>query len=280
MLNSKENGKRILKMSKYNGVAEAVSCRIEALNEMLNVYKDVEIASLDKRVRIARKKNNYQYYLVETGTCEDGLYAGKKDREEVKALIQKEYEIKTKKLIQKEIDYLNSILNKYRPDAIINSYDRLYIGRKEMISPIDVSDSDYADIWSSQHYIGKAIDENRIYFETLNGERVRSKSEAIIADTLRKYGIPYHYEKPLQLNNGALIHPDFTVLNARKRKTIYIEHLGMLDDRGYLNDALNRIDAYEDSGIILGDELIITYETEKRPLRRNKVEIIINKYLL
>ena len=48
MLNSKENGKRILKMSKYNGVAEAVSCRIEALNEMLNVYKNVEIASLDK----------------------------------------------------------------------------------------------------------------------------------------------------------------------------------------------------------------------------------------
>ena len=43
MLNSKENGKRILKMSKYNGVAEAVSCRIEALNEMLNVILGDEL---------------------------------------------------------------------------------------------------------------------------------------------------------------------------------------------------------------------------------------------
>lgn len=48
-------------------------------------------------------------------------------------------------------------------------------------------------------------------------ERVRSKSEVIIADILNQEGIPYRYECPLQLKGWGKVYPDFTVLSERER---------------------------------------------------------------
>ena len=50
-------------------------------------------------------------------------------------------------------------------------------------------------------------------YYTIKGERVRSKSEKIIADELYRYQIPYKYEFPLTLathNRNIQLYPDFT----------------------------------------------------------------------
>ena len=66
---------------------------------------------------------------------------------------------------------------------------------------------------------------------TLRGERVRSKSEAMIADTLYRLKIPYKYECPLTIRrktgtsrNTKTIYPDFTCLNVRLRQEFVWEH--------------------------------------------------------
>ena len=114
-------------------------------------------------------------------------------------------------------------------------------------------------------------------FYTLKGERVRSKSEVIIADRLRANGIPYRYECPLKVGNK-VIHPDFTILRMSDRKIIYHEHCGKMSDQQYLDDMLSRARDYNDAGIILGDRLFYTFETDTTPLDVTILDNIIKRH--
>lgn len=78
---------------------------------------------------------------------------------------------------------------------------------------------------------GQVLDGAHVH-RTANGEMVRSKSEVIVANTLRTLGIDYSYEQPLRLGGGWPRLPDFTV-NRVGATPLYWEHLGMLDRSGY-----------------------------------------------
>jgi predicted nuclease of restriction endonuclease-like RecB superfamily len=99
----------------------------------------------------------------------------------------------------------------------------------------------------------------------MRGERVRSKSEVIIADRLLISGIPYKYECPLKVGKR-VIHPDFTILRLSDRRVVYYEHCGKLDDPEYAEDLVNRVNDYNHAGIIQGERLFMTFETSKTPL--------------
>ena len=77
------------------------------------------------------------------------------------------------------------------------------------------------------------------------GECVRSKIEYIIYKALMKAGFKtFDYEKNLLLKNKNFdIHPDFTIVTNDDR-TIYWEHLGMLDIRKYYKDWQHRKQDY------------------------------------
>lgn len=72
-------------------------------------------------------------------------------------------------------------------------------------------------------------------------------------------GIPYKYEKPLYLKGYGIVYPDFTFLSKRTRKEIYWEHEGRMDDSEYAKTAIKKIKTYEDNGIYLGENLILTF---------------------
>ena len=93
--------------------------------------------------------------------------------------------------------------------------------------------------WKNLHTLFYTLYIPEIYSE--RGERVRSKSEKIIADKLYRNGIPYKYEKPLVLKGLGKIHPDFEILNKRTRKEYFLEHLGKMDDIGYVKKNMRRI---------------------------------------
>ena len=150
---------------------------------------------------------------------------------------------------------------------------------KKYITPIDMSDEDYIAMWLDEEYVRKEIGDSVPVYETNLKERVRSKSELTIANTLSKYGIPYKYECPLTLRNGYVIHPDFTVLNIKKRQQFYWEHRGMMDDPDYATSTVFRMKSYMNSGIILGKNLIITEETASNPLGTNEIEAVIENFL-
>ncbi len=82
----------------------------------------------------------------------------------------------------------------------------------------------------------------------------------------------------MQLINGIVIYPDFTVLQKSTRKTVYLEHFGMMDDSGYVSAGIQRLDLYADSGIILGENLFVTYETKKSPINMRRIETLFKNW--
>ena len=141
------------------------------------------------------------------------------------------------------------------------------------------TDEEYVRKWQEEIYQGKLFYEDTPELYTLKDERVRSKSELIIADMLSNKEIPYKYECPLRLSGGVKVYPDFTVLNIKKREEMYWEHLGMMDDPEYVESAIRKIITYEQNGIYLGEKLILTYETRKQPISQKDVKRIIEHYL-
>lgn len=96
---------------------------------------------------------------------------------------------------------------------------------------------------------------NRIY-STVKGDRVRSKSEVIIANLLAQNGISYEYEKKLEYEKGKWIDPDFTITLPDGRE-LYWEHLGMLGVESYDKRWLEKQDIYDN---YFSGKLIVTYE--------------------
>ena len=53
----------------------------------------------------------------------------------------------------------------------------------------------------------------------------------------------------------------------------------MVDDPSYARNMVRKLDAYENTGIFIGERLILTYETEQTILNTGKIEQLVNKYL-
>ena len=74
--------------------------------------------------------------------------------------------------------------------------------------------------------------EDGLIHRTSKGHLVRSKSELVIAEALLSAGVDYEYEKPLTLGSITR-YPDFTIEDDISGRTVYWEHLGMLENSGY-----------------------------------------------
>lgn len=95
--------------------------------------------------------------------------------------------------------------------------------------------------------------------KTEAGELVLSKNECIVANILYHRGIPYFYEKPLQLKprkdgTPVVMRPDFTIKVAGKE--IYIEVLGMMAKEEYATSWEYRLATYKVNDIQLGKNLV------------------------
>ena len=230
-------------------------------------------------LRISCEENRTQYYHRENMSDRNGRYLREKERDLARKLAQKEYDQKVLRAVEKELGVIERYLKGYPVMEAEEIYEKLHEERKKLVVPIVEPEEEFVKNWEAVVYQGKAFQEDAPEFYTVKNERVRSKSEWIIADFLMREGIPYRYECPLYLKGMGQVYPDFTVLNVRKRKEIYWEHLGMMDDAGYAEKALQKIAAYEQNGIYPGEGLILTHETGKNPLSRKMVMNMIEHYL-
>ncbi|MBO4636778.1 MAG: hypothetical protein J5685_06495 [Clostridiales bacterium] len=218
--------------------------------------------------------NNSVYYYLRSGRHDyyidrSDIYIYATKRYHTYALRSVEHEIKALQAYLKhmpEIPYENVLAS--MPDSI-----------KPHITPAVLTNEQYAQQWQAQPYIPKGFsNKDTTAFYTRKGERVRSKSELIIADMLNDLGIPYRYEMPLILSGGKhLIHPDFTILNISTREESYLEHLGKMGDEGYMDDFANRYRIYMSNGIYLGQKLFFTCESDKAPLDNKLVREFLIK---
>ncbi len=99
-------------------------------------------------------------------------------------------------------------------------------------------------------------DHRKILKPDPNKDPVRSRIEYIIYQSLQRSGLQFEYEKELALKSKTFkIHPDFTI-HLKNGRTLYWEHLGMLDVKKYYKDWQDRIELYKEEGLY--DDLITT----------------------
>ena len=206
-----------------------------------------------------------RYYHVTFDTSPTGRYLSSNQLSFTKELAQKGYLQKMEKAVAKELNYLSSLSPPPSP-APEEIYAGLSATRKSLVEPLLISDWEYADAWMKEPYVAKEFGDTDSAFYTSLGERVRSKSEVLIANLLNELGIPYHYEAPLKLKNGRIIYPDFTILKIRERSECYLEHCGMMDDPDYLHNFLRRQNLYIENGFIPGRDVFFSFESSSDTL--------------
>lgn len=230
-------------------------------------------------LRICNRGSKTYYYHRTNPKDSNGSYLSKDDVQLVHQLAQKNYDTKVLHSINQELDAIKSYHSLSPKTNVEEIYEALNHKRQNLIIPVSEPEDQYIQNWTSVEYQGKHFDEHIPELYTAKGERVRSKSEIIIADLLHRESIPYRYEYPLYLPGMGTIYPDFTALHVKLRKEIYWEHLGMMDDPVYVEKALQKIAAYEQNGIFPGENLILTYETKQTPINQKLVLLMIRHYL-
>jgi len=251
----------------------------QKLAEFLDYLKKIQEflkTSPKENLRICRKGNHFQYYIEKN---KKRIYLSKKNIGLAQKIAQRDYYKKLQPILIKNTKTLSNFISNYKPEKLEGCYTKLFQGRKLLVQPLFPDNETYAHSWQAKKYERKKEipDYN---FQTMKNEFVRSKSEVIIANLLNSKKVPYHYEYPVKLLNGAVIHPDFFCLNKGTRQEFYWEHCGKMDDLDYSERFTQRISDYYKIGIIPGKNLILTFETAKTPLGTKLVEEMIEAYLL
>lgn len=229
---------------------------------------------------VLSKSNGVTQYFHKTKSKEKkGKYIPKKEEKLIRGLAQKDYDQKFLKIVDKQIKQIESILKNFPQTDPKDIFSSLSEVRRKWIIPHAISDEEYAKQWGRVKYEGKNYAKEVPIHVTDRGERVRSKSEKMIADKLNTMGIPYRYEYPLYLRTFGTVYPDFTLLDTKKREEIYFEHFGRMSDPEYSEKAVLKIQEYARNGIYLGKNLIVTFETKDVPLDMTMVEKMIMEFL-
>ena len=230
------------------------------------------------RISLSGGQRLPQYYHIMDAKDFNGSYIPHSQMQKIKQLAQKDYDSKLIKLLQIHIKAFEKILSSTAA-KIEQLYSTLSPTRQSLIIPVTLTDTQYIKEWQKVSWTGRAFSEGTPQYITALNERVRSKSEVIIADTLSRMNIPYKYEVPLKLKNGQIFYPDFLCLNLRIRQEFLWEHFGMMDSPEYLEKAIGKMKLYNENGYYLGKNLIITMETQTTPLNMAQLQQLINEYL-
>lgn len=235
-----------------------------------------EIKSLKKRIaaspegelRVAKNRQNYQFYCRIGQGSEGRQYLSRSDEATIRQLAQKKYEKnllagheKNLEAMTKIVDLLGELTD---PETV---YLALKAPLSEYVNPGFVTTADYVKEWlalgakekSRLDYYADAL-----VYSTDRGEKVRSKSEMMIANLLYAMQLPYQYEKPLKLD-GKLVYPDFTILDVNTRTEVYFEHFGLMDEVDYQTAALLKMERYEMAGLKVGKDFLFSFESKQVP---------------
>lgn len=139
--------------------------------------------------------------------------------------------------------------------------------------------SDLARAWLSETYTKNQSFPEHLLHKSLSGEKLRSKSEVIIANALYMNHIPYRYECELVLGDVSL-HPDFTILHPTTFEIYYWEHFGMMHSPSYRETTFQKLKLYGEHQIYPMEHLITTYESDSLPLDSERIQQIIEQYFL
>ena len=239
--------------------------RIAKLEQQLKEYPEGKLF-------VTRNGKRYKWYQTDGHTQ---VYIPKKERELAEKLAIKKYlsyqldEMKQEKsAIEFYLRHHKNISN--RAESMVAEMS----GYQELLLPYFKPISEELNDWTKQSYNFNMKYPEQLIHKASNGKLVRSKSEVLIDMALYTNRIPFRYECELQMGDS-IIYPDFTIRHPKTGEVYYWEHFGMMDDIFYIKNACAKMQLYATNGITPGIDLIMTFETHKKPLSLDKINGII-----
>lgn len=260
-------------------VLSELETRIKAIKKQIEIINNRIESAPKGTLRLSKSWNQYQYFHRNDPNDTNGTYIPRKDHDIAVRLAQKDYDTKLLAELEKQLKAMERFLIDFNPDAAQQIYEKLTEPRKALIDKGFLTDEEFVRQWLDEPYRKLRFREDEPEYYTSKGERVRSKSEILIADALSRHGIPYKYECPFCIDGVPVAAPDFKCLNIRQRQDYYWEHLGMMGDQNYINKNIKKLEMYTLAKEFDESKLILTFESEKHPLNTRVIEEKIRRYL-
>ena len=253
------------------------------------IYKKLKkrSAQLNKQIKEIQKKIK-KLPAGKLVCCGDSFYRSdghkktyikKKDKALAEKLAIKKYLSALLEDFEKEKSATDMYLRHYplrqKADELFSSSDSFQSLLFSFFSPI----SKELDDWMKSPYPTNTKHPEHLIVKVGVNEFVRSKSEAMIAKTLKQYQIPYRYECQLILDDME-VYPDFTIRHPKTGDTFIWEHFGLLDKSDYQKNMLGKLQTYTSNNILPGIHLIATYETKDKPLTFEMIEMLVQYYFI
>ncbi|MBO6128952.1 MAG: hypothetical protein J6P79_08650 [Pseudobutyrivibrio sp.] len=261
-----------------NQLLNETSALLEISNKRLAKQKNLPA----KHVRLSKSNGYNQFYLFDpaTGTR---TYIRSKELKNYMPLIQRDYDNSANRVLLKQYNKLNKLakcIDSIDDISIQDVYEEQPEQKKSFITPLVDTKDEQIEKWHQEHpgCQNSFPIEKPIY--TNKGETVRSKSEMIIDNLFYSFDIPYSYEPMLTLGDGHRICPDFAIYNQRLNKTIYWEHLGMIDIDDYAKSTLQKMYKYQKAGFEIGIDVLFSMESANGAFDSREIEDMIIKHCI
>ena len=253
-----------------------------------------QLASLDSYGACRLKKNSAKqskhcYYDVILPGSKNRKYLGNESNETVLKVKRYRYAKKAIEIIETDIEALEHLIRNYvSPDYnnINNSLPATY----QTNLTADNSEEAFGTAlppeavkWVRDLKAEKAqyppYKPEQLRYEALDGTRMRSQGEVIIANFLLMTGIPFVYEVPIKIN-GEFVLPDFRILSLLDLKTeIIIEHQGMIFTEEYPFKYIRSLRLYLQSNWVINQNLFFTFTDVQGRLEIHQLTSIIRHFI-
>ena len=249
------------------------------------------LASYDtlKLKRNSAKQSKHCYYDLIPPGSRKGKYLGNESNETVLNVKRYRYAKKAAEIIETDIEMLERLITNYISPDYSNINSRLPATYRTSLA-VDNSDNVFSTALPPEAIkwiqdLRKEKDRYSSYkpeqlkYEALDGTKMRSLGEVIIANFLLMAGIPFVYEVPMKIN-GELVLPDFRILSLIDLKTvIIIEHQGMIFTEEYPYKYIRSLRLYLQSDLVINQDLFFTFTDEKGRLDIRQLTSILKRFV-
>ncbi len=238
--------------------------RKKQLEEIISSAENRLQTAPEGNLRIDHNKGKTRYFQV-LSKATSGVYIPQEGQALAGELAEKRFAEKLLSSSKRELVFIERYIAFLKDQSADHVYRKLSEDRKKLINPVLFDGKNYASMWITHPFSKNPQFTEGLIFKTKRGEMVRSKSEVLIANIYYELEIPYRYECPITLEDGSVRYPDFTLLDLAHHRTVYHEHLGLLETAEYRKATLLKLREYRQVGIYAGKNLILTSETAYAP---------------
>lgn len=259
---------------------EALERRSNLLRLCIEKAKHDSSCNVKGRLQISTTGKRCEYYHIPDFDDSHLKYIPQANISLAKSLASRDYATKVLRKLQAEKRALDRYLATIQRGTAEEVYARMSIARQKLVTPILLPDNLCAKKWEQENFTQSTYMPEKKIYPTKKGDWVRSKTEMLFADMYTDMGIPYRYEEVTTLPSGEIVIPDFTLWDSKRRRVLYHEHFGLMDDHDYRKKSLKKIDDYRRNGIYVGKNLIMTFEGDGAVLNMKEMRAMFHDLLM